>query len=115
MLMSVHISSNGSTATAYIDGDIDHHTAKEIRESIDNYIEKYNPNLLSIDFNNVQFMDTSGIGLIMGRFKLMNSIKGKLKIVNVPKNLKRMIKLSGLCTLGILEMEEQKNYANRNK
>lgn len=86
---------------ALIEGDIDHHTAKEIRETIDEYIEKYSPLFLKLDFSEVRFMDSSGIGLIMGRYKLMTSLRGKLKVVNVPKNLERMIKLSGLPTLGI--------------
>ncbi len=86
---------------AVIEGDIDHHTAKEIRETIDEYIEKYSPLFLKLDFSEVRFMDSSGIGLIMGRYKLMTSLRGKLKVVNVPKNLERMIKLSGLPTLGI--------------
>ena len=86
---------------AVIEGDIDHHTAKEIRETIDEYIEKYSPLFLKLDFGEVRFMDSSGIGLIMGRYKLMTSLRGKLKVVNVPRNLERMIKLSGLTTLGI--------------
>lgn len=86
---------------AIIEGDIDHHTAKDIRETVDEYIEKYSPLILKLDFSEVRFMDSSGIGLIMGRYKLMTSLRGKLKVVNVPKNLERMIKLSGLTTLGI--------------
>lgn len=86
---------------AAIEGDIDHHTAKDIRETIDEYIQKYSPLFLKLDFGEVRFMDSSGIGLIMGRYKLMTSLRGKLKVVNVPKNLERMIRLSGLLTLGI--------------
>lgn len=86
---------------AVIEGDIDHHTAKDIRETIDEYIEKYSPLFLKLDFGEVRFMDSSGIGLIMGRYKLMTSLRGKLKVINVPRNLERMIKLSGLTTLGI--------------
>ena len=86
---------------AVIEGDIDHHTAKDIRETIDEYIEQYSPLFLKLDFGEVRFMDSSGIGLIMGRYKLMTSLRGKLKVVNVPRNLERMIKLSGLTTLGI--------------
>ena len=86
---------------AVIEGDIDHHTAKDIRETIDEYIEKYSPLFLKLECGDVRFRDSSGIGLIMGRYKLMTSLRGKLKVVNVPRNLERMIKLSGLTTLGI--------------
>ncbi|MBQ6143550.1 MAG: anti-sigma factor antagonist [Clostridia bacterium] len=105
--MAVKISNYNNFALALIEGDIDHHTAKDIRESIDYYIEKYTPKMLKMDFGQVKFMDSSGIGLIMGRFKLMNALKGKLKVINIPKNLERMIKLSGLMSLGIFEKEEK--------
>ncbi len=113
--MGVRISSYKNTLTALIEGDIDHHTAKEIRETIDGYIENYDPKLLELDFSGVQFMDSSGIGLIMGRFKLMSAIKGNLKVINIPKSLERMVKLSGLNALGIFEKEEKKVNARRNK
>ena len=113
--MGVRVSSYGQTLTAFIEGDIDHHTAKDIRDAIDNYAEKHRPQVLEIDFSGVQFMDSSGIGLIMGRFKLMNALKGKLKVVNVPKGLERMVKLSGLMALGIFEKEEKQREENDNK
>lgn len=113
--MGVSVSSYQNTLTALIEGDIDHHTAKEIRETIDGYVEKYNPKFLELDFSGVQFMDSSGIGLIMGRFKLMSAIKGSLKVINIPKSLERMIMLSGLTALGIFEKEEKKANARSNK
>ena len=101
--MAVRISSNDGVITVFLEGDIDHHTAKEMRETIDLNVNKSNPNLLNIDFEKIQFMDSSGIGLIMGRYKLMNSIGGKIKIINIPNRLEKMIKLSGLIQLGIFE------------
>lgn len=95
------ISFNQNVLTAYIECDIDHHSAKGLREAIDSYTEKYKPTLLKLDFSGVQFMDSSGIGLIMGRFKLVSALKGKLKVINIPTRLERMIKLSGLGALGI--------------
>lgn len=99
--MGVKISILDNVITSFIEGDIDHHTAKEIRETIDYHVKKYNPKLLELDFSNVQFMDSSGIGLIMGRYKLIKSINGNLKVINIPSRLERMIKLSGLVALGI--------------
>ena len=56
--------------TAYLSGDIDHHTAGEIRELIDSKAEQVRPQTLNLDFKDVTFMDSSGIGLVMGRYKL---------------------------------------------
>lgn len=99
--MQVQILKNSSVVTAKIEGDIDHHTAAEIRQVVDENINLLKPKILNLDFSGVQFMDSSGIGLIMGRFKLMKTSNGELKVVNVPKRLERMIKMSGLTRLGI--------------
>lgn len=99
--MGVEILKSPSEVTAKIEGDIDHHTAAEIRRIIDENISLVKPRLLKLDFGGVQFMDSSGIGLIMGRFKLVKTAGGNLKVVNVPQRLERMIKMSGLTKLGI--------------
>lgn len=101
--MGVKISSVGKIMTAILEGDIDHHSAKDLRESIDFSVEKIKPKTLKIDFEKVRFMDSSGIGLIMGRYKLMKLLDGELKIINVPGRMEKMVKLSGLMNLGIFE------------
>lgn len=110
--MGVTISQDNNILRALINGDVDHHTAYELRETIDNYIKLYTPEVLKLDFSEVQFMDSSGIGLIMGRFKLIKSLGGDLKVINVPKNLDRMIRLSGLSQLGIFESEDKASCKN---
>ena len=100
--MGVRLERNRNVLTAIIEGDIDHHTARDIRTAIDNSIEEMSPDALELDFGGVQFMDSSGIGLIMGRFRLMKLLNGKLKVVNVPPHIARLIKLSGLEALGII-------------
>lgn len=109
--MNVQISQEKGEVTAYLSGEIDHHTAREIRREIDSRAEKLHPSVLKLDFSAVQFMDSSGIGLIMGRFRLMQLIGGILLVVNVPPHLKRIIELSGVGALGVLEYkgkEEEK-------
>ncbi len=100
--MEIKIINDEETATAFIQGDIDHHTAKDIREQIDGYVQERRPRLLNLDFSSVQFMDSSGIGLIMGRHRLMQLVKGSVKVVNIPEHLKRLIKISGLLSLGVI-------------
>lgn len=106
--MGVKILSSGDVLTAVLEGDIDHHSAKAMREAIDDQITKERPSMIQLDFSGVQFMDSSGIGLIMGRYKLMNILGGKIRVINIPKNLERMIKLSGLTALGIFDREAKK-------
>lgn len=105
-MIEVKIIKDEETATVFIQGDIDHHTAKEIREQIDEYIQENQAKLLKLDFSQVQFMDSSGIGLIMGRYRIMKMLNGTVKVVNIPTHLKRLIKISGLLGLGVIEEGE---------
>ncbi len=89
--------------TAYLHGEIDHHTAVEIRETIDEAIIKSTPKKIILDFCGVSFMDSSGIGLIMGRYKLGQNIGANLKVRVKNSHIKRIMKLSGMERLGIFE------------
>ena len=88
---------------AYLCGEIDHHLAGELRETIDGACQRNNPKLLILDFGGVTFMDSSGIGLIMGRYRLMEELGGKLLVSQIPAALKRVMQLAGLEKLGVLD------------
>ena len=62
------------TLTAYLKGEIDHHNAGALRSCIDEAIGRAFPEMLCLDFAKVSFMDSSGIGLIMGRYRMMQEI-----------------------------------------
>ena len=111
--MGVKISTRDGIMTAVLEGDLDHHSAKNMRESIDYEANKKKPKILKLDFGSIQFMDSSGIGLVMGRYKLMKLIGGKLKVINVPKQINRIMKLSGLEVLGVIENGSEKHEANK--
>ncbi|MDD6847340.1 MAG: STAS domain-containing protein [Oscillospiraceae bacterium] len=89
--------------TVKLKGEIDHNSAAKLRTAIDSQINALRPKLLELDFSKVGFMDSSGIGLIMGRYRSMGLIGGKIKVVNVPENIGRIISLSGISALGVLK------------
>ena len=101
--MSVEINVTGEVVTAYLGGDIDHHTAKEMRETIDNAVELNMPTLLILDFKDVSFMDSSGIGLVMGRYRNLIKTGAELNIMGAPPNIHKMLKLAGIERLAKLE------------
>ena len=90
------IYNDGNRVTAAITGDIDHHTARELREELDGVISRSQPELLIIDMENVVFMDSSGIGLILGRMRAVRAYGGELLIKNAPRGIAEVIKISGL-------------------
>lgn len=97
--MSINLDIGEESIIAYISGEIDHHSAKEIRETIDSAAERTSPKRLVLDFRGVTFMDSSGIGLVMGRYKLMSSFGGELEVANVNSHIKKVMKISGLDNL----------------
>ncbi len=101
--MSVEINVTGEVVTAYLGGELDHHTAKEMREAIDSAIELNMPTLLILDFKNVSFMDSSGIGLVMGRYRNLIKTGAELHIMGAPPNIYKMLKLAGIERLAKLE------------
>lgn len=76
--------------------ELDHHNAEEIRKKIDKLVEMNNIKVLIFDFKETKFMDSSGIGVIMGRYKNIKNIGGDVGLINVSSNIDRVFKLSGM-------------------
>lgn len=104
--MNVTIEASGNLLIAYLIGELDHHSVSDIRTKIDNVISYKKPNHLILDFKNVTFMDSSGIGLVMGRYRLMQNHRGSVEIRNVTAQTKKIMELAGLG--GIAVINEQK-------
>ncbi len=88
--------------TAYISGEIDHDSAARIRSRVDGAAQSVKPRLLCLDFGGVSFMDSSGVGLVMGRYRRMKLLGGALRVVNYSENIYRVFSMSGLEALGVL-------------
>ena len=86
----------GEELTVCLQGELDHHCASAAREQIDIAIDTYAPEVLVLDFSGLTFMDSSGIGLIMGRYRLMQSIGGTVKIKNVIPRCYKMLQMAGI-------------------
>lgn len=91
--------------TLKITEELDHHTVEKIRRRADYEIERYIPRKVILDFNSVSFMDSAGIGLILGRYKNISILGGKLEVVNVSKQVIKILNMSGLSKL--IEIKEE--------
>lgn len=92
----IKIYNDGRRMTAALCGDIDHHAARELRMELDEHIRFSRPEQLILDFGGVGFMDSSGIGLIMGRVNAMRAVGGTVLIKNAKSDIAQVIRLSGL-------------------
>ncbi len=106
--MPLTIQASEGTVTAYLSGEIDHHTAAAMREEIDAYLTQGQVSLLILDFGNVTFMDSSGIGLVMGRYRQLQYTGGVLQIVNTPPSIYKVMRIAGLHRLATIERVSQK-------
>lgn len=82
-----------------INEEIDECSVKNIRRKADYEIERYMPRKVIFDFDSVTFMDSSGIGLIIGRYKFANMLGGKLEVANLTQNVKKIFEMSGILKL----------------
>ena len=97
--MQIKFTNKGNILVASIIGELDHHTAEYIRDRIDGELLKsINKNII-FDFSKVSFMDSSGIGVIIGRYKNIQKIKGKAAIVKANEQIGKIFKMSGVLKL----------------
>lgn len=89
------------------DTELDHHTAQKIRREIDSRIDRGARNLL-FDFSGLSFMDSSGIGMIMGRYKRICKRGGKVIIAAPRPQVKRIIEMAGLMQIVQVEPSVKK-------
>ncbi|MCQ2450016.1 MAG: anti-sigma factor antagonist [Clostridia bacterium] len=100
--MSVELKMTGEVLTAYLSGELDHHNAREMREAVDEAIELNHPSMLVLDFGQIGFMDSSGIGFIMGRYRNLSRYGATIHISDAPPAILKMMKLAGVEKLATL-------------
>ena len=91
----------------YIKEEIDHHTTEKIRRKMDNEITRFMPRKVVFDFSNVSFMDSAGIGLLIGRYKMAKLLGGTTKIINTNKNIERVLEMSGITKIIPIEQKQK--------
>ena len=85
-----------NTLRVKIIGEIDHHSSVLLRSQIDSRLFNLRPENLKLDFSSVNFMDSSGIGLIMGRYEKAKSCGASLSVVGLSKTVYKLLLLAGL-------------------
>ena len=103
--MAVYTQEENGVLTARLTGEIDHHTARWLRADLDTAIQDTSPQILRLDFSGVSFMDSSGVGLVMGRYKNMQARNGKVELVNLPEYIEKVMLLAGINRLATIKKE----------
>ena len=99
--------------------EIDDYSVQKIRRKADYEIERYMPRKVIFDFDSVTFMDSAGIGMVIGRYKEVSMLGGKLELANMSETVKKIFQMSGVLKIipetnlnSILENMQNKEVAN---
>lgn len=77
-------------------GELDHHNAEEVRVKIDDRIDRDNIKKVILNFKGVSFMDSSGIGVVIGRYKKVQSKDGKICVAQISRAADKVFEISGM-------------------
>lgn len=97
--MDIRFSNKGTTLIVGMAGELDHHYSEYARNKIDGEIMKTTTKNVIFDFSKLGFMDSSGIGVIAGRYRNINKLDGKAVIVCRNPQISRMLEMSGILRL----------------
>ena len=92
--MEVSAKREGSQLELALKGELDHHGAKGLLTCLEQEIQRSLPMMLILDFSGVTFMDSSGVGLILGRGRHIGALGGRLTVQNPPRAVQRMLDLA---------------------
>lgn len=99
------IQKRDKTLIVQIPKEVDHCFADAVRDEIDRRLQTEDIESLEFDFRNTEFMDSSGIGLLMGRYKLMRALEGSVRITHAGERIRKILVLSGIHKIIQIEKE----------
>lgn len=96
-----------------LSGEIDHHSAVMVRTEMDAEIQRQRPSKTVMDLSGIEFMDSSGLGLIMGRYALMQRQGGTLTVRNPNERIIRILEMAGFGRVISIEVDERSKKETR--
>ena len=95
-MLEITVTIKKTVLVVSLSGELDHHTAKDVKNLIEEVIKNRGVVNLVFDFTTLTFMDSSGIGVVIGRYKLVRSMGGKVTIVSPARNVSKLLSMSGI-------------------
>lgn len=105
--MQVNKDLENETLKVFLKGEIDHHTSAKIRQKTDDYLNNLKPKRLIFDCSEVTFMDSSAVGLIMGRYRILKAWEGRIEVINLSETNYKMMKIAGMQSLCSLRKRDE--------
>ena len=112
IVMNVSFQAEDHILLIHMDGELDHHSAELVKKSTDEQIESNKIRDIVFNFKNVRFMDSSGVGFVMGRYKKIQEAGGRVAVIGTDQYINRILEMSGIYTIAAKQgtYEEAKRY-----
>ncbi|MFC0523080.1 anti-sigma F factor antagonist [Pontibacillus salicampi] len=109
MSLSVHFETKQHVLLVRLTGELDHHEAENLRNKFQSIMVKQNVQHVVLNLESLTFMDSSGLGVILGRYKEVQQIGGEMVVCSISPAVKRLFEMSGL--FKIIRLEENEAFA----
>ncbi|ERJ12822.1 anti-sigma F factor antagonist [Haloplasma contractile] len=106
MSLSVQIYIKSDTLFVRLSGELDHHTSGQLKNRVDDLMERYDITNMVFNMRQLEFMDSSGIGVILGRYKQLKRFNGMLVLCELNDGVERLVKLAGLHKICVVTKDE---------
>lgn len=109
MSLTIDFEQKGKVLLVRLKGELDHHSAEQLREQVEERLESGKVKHLVFNLKQLSFMDSSGIGVLLGRYKQVRAIDGEMIVCAITPPVKRLFEMSGL--FKIIRLEENEQHA----
>ncbi len=97
--MHIQVKRQNEYVTAYLFGELDHHSSQQAKEELDEVIKTHRDANLILDLRNLSFMDSSGLGVVLGRYKRLKVYGNSMYIRNANRQIEKVFDVSGIYKL----------------
>ena len=96
MACGLNCNTTPAVLTASLFGELDHHSAPEVKGALDDALRRFSDADLVLDLKNLSFMDSSGLGVVLGRYRLLKARGRGLYVKNVGRQIEKVFAVSGI-------------------
>lgn len=96
MSLLIDLEKKDNVLCVRLEGELDHHTALELRERVDSALKSQGLTHILLNLEHLTFMDSSGLGVVLGRYKLVKTLGGEMVVCSVSPHVKRLFEMSGI-------------------
>ncbi|RFU67779.1 anti-sigma F factor antagonist [Peribacillus saganii] len=107
MSLTIEMEARNQILCIRLKGELDHHTAEDLKNQATREIEKHGIRHIILNLEELSFMDSSGLGVILGRYKQIKQTQGEMIVCAISPSIKRLFDMSGLFKIIKLEVSEE--------